>query len=165
VYRRTSTHLLRNALGRRIISGTSATIDDMEWLLVYDVFPYIRETWTPAELLEDTEELTAGQRYNPELQRRSLANRQERQEDFDAFVTRLKQYSKSDKPSMSLVCSFPHISRSPSKPSPRHLALISLLLPASALLISRSRASTPSLPHHNKTPRAKQSTQSRKTKH
>ncbi|GAB7345430.1 hypothetical protein MBLNU457_3766t1 [Dothideomycetes sp. NU457] len=37
-------------------------------------------------------------RYNPELQRRSLANRQERQEDFDKFVGRLKQYSKSDKP-------------------------------------------------------------------
>ncbi|GAM82773.1 hypothetical protein ANO11243_007590 [Dothideomycetidae sp. 11243] len=37
-------------------------------------------------------------RYNPELQRRSLANRAERQEDFDAFVTRLKRYSKSDKP-------------------------------------------------------------------
>lgn len=38
-------------------------------------------------------------RYNPELQRRSLANRKERQEDFDQFVTRLKKYSKSDKPS------------------------------------------------------------------
>ncbi|PNS14062.1 hypothetical protein CAC42_6575 [Sphaceloma murrayae] len=37
-------------------------------------------------------------RYNPELQRRSLENRKERQEDFDQFVTRLKQYSKSDKP-------------------------------------------------------------------
>ncbi|KAI9711521.1 MAG: assembly factor cbp4 [Bogoriella megaspora] len=37
-------------------------------------------------------------RYNPELQRRSLENRQGRQEEFDQFVTRLKQYSKSDKP-------------------------------------------------------------------
>ncbi|KAF2721747.1 CBP4-domain-containing protein [Polychaeton citri CBS 116435] len=37
-------------------------------------------------------------RYNPELQRRSLENRQEKQEDFDKFVTRLKEYSKSDKP-------------------------------------------------------------------
>ncbi|KAF2155712.1 CBP4-domain-containing protein [Myriangium duriaei CBS 260.36] len=37
-------------------------------------------------------------RYNPELQRRSLEARKERQEDFDAFVNRLKQYSKSDKP-------------------------------------------------------------------
>ncbi|KAF4551708.1 Assembly factor cbp4-like protein [Elsinoe fawcettii] len=37
-------------------------------------------------------------RYNPELQRRSLERRKEKQEDFDNFVTRLKQYSKSDKP-------------------------------------------------------------------
>ncbi|MCJ1374065.1 assembly factor cbp4 [Loxospora ochrophaea] len=40
----------------------------------------------------------AGHRYNPELQRRSLENRQGRQEDFDNFVGRLKEYSKSDKP-------------------------------------------------------------------
>ncbi|KAK5111785.1 hypothetical protein LTR62_004705 [Meristemomyces frigidus] len=37
-------------------------------------------------------------RYNPELQRRSLENRQGKQEDFDNFVNRLKQASKSDKP-------------------------------------------------------------------
>ncbi|KAK5175320.1 Assembly factor cbp4 [Saxophila tyrrhenica] len=37
-------------------------------------------------------------RYNPELQRRSLQNRQQKQEDFDNFVGRLKNYSKSDKP-------------------------------------------------------------------
>ncbi|KAK6432933.1 Assembly factor cbp4 [Oleoguttula sp. CCFEE 5521] len=37
-------------------------------------------------------------RYNPELQRRSLENRKGKQENFDTFVTRLKQYSKSDKP-------------------------------------------------------------------
>ncbi|OCL02632.1 CBP4-domain-containing protein [Glonium stellatum] len=37
-------------------------------------------------------------RYNPELQKRSLENRKERQEDFDKFVTNLKEYSKSDKP-------------------------------------------------------------------
>jgi hypothetical protein len=39
-------------------------------------------------------------RYNPELQKRSLENRQQKQQDFDDFVTRLKIYSKSDKPSM-----------------------------------------------------------------
>lgn len=39
------------------------------------------------------------QRYNPELQKRSLERRQEKQEDFDNFVGRLKEYSKSDKPS------------------------------------------------------------------
>ncbi|KXL42268.1 hypothetical protein M433DRAFT_140945 [Acidomyces richmondensis BFW] len=37
-------------------------------------------------------------RYNPDLQRRALEGRQERQEDFDKFVCRLKEYSKSDKP-------------------------------------------------------------------
>ncbi|KAK5129648.1 assembly factor cbp4 [Meristemomyces frigidus] len=37
-------------------------------------------------------------RYNPDLQRRSLERRKEKQEDFDGFVTRLKEYSKSDKP-------------------------------------------------------------------
>ncbi|KAI9670934.1 MAG: assembly factor cbp4 [Caeruleum heppii] len=37
-------------------------------------------------------------RYNPELQKRSLANRQGRQEDFDNFVGKLKEYAKSDKP-------------------------------------------------------------------
>jgi hypothetical protein len=40
------------------------------------------------------------QRYNPDLQRRSLENRYQKQEDFDKFVTKLKEYSKSDKPSM-----------------------------------------------------------------
>jgi len=38
------------------------------------------------------------QKYNPELQKRSLERRKEKQEDFDNFVTRLKEYSKSDKP-------------------------------------------------------------------
>jgi hypothetical protein len=39
-------------------------------------------------------------KYNPELQKRSLENRQGRQEDFDHFVGKLKEYSKSDMPSM-----------------------------------------------------------------
>ncbi|KAI9783209.1 MAG: assembly factor cbp4 [Geoglossum umbratile] len=37
-------------------------------------------------------------RYNPDLQKRSLQNREKRQEEFDNFVTQLKEYSKSDKP-------------------------------------------------------------------
>ncbi|KAH8811455.1 hypothetical protein F5884DRAFT_274787 [Xylogone sp. PMI_703] len=37
-------------------------------------------------------------KYNPELQKRSLANRQATQQEFDDFVNRLKEYSKSDKP-------------------------------------------------------------------
>ncbi|KAK1672687.1 assembly factor cbp-4 [Colletotrichum godetiae] len=37
-------------------------------------------------------------RYNPELQARSLANREKTQEEFDQFVTKLKEYSKSNKP-------------------------------------------------------------------
>lgn len=36
-------------------------------------------------------------RYNPELQKRSLERRQEKQEDFDKFVGKLKEYSKSEK--------------------------------------------------------------------
>lgn len=38
-------------------------------------------------------------KYNPELQKKSLERRYEKQKDFDDFVTRLKEYSKSDKPS------------------------------------------------------------------
>ncbi|KAL8915948.1 MAG: hypothetical protein Q9208_008774 [Pyrenodesmia sp. 3 TL-2023] len=37
-------------------------------------------------------------RYNPELQKRSLESRNERQQDLDKFVTKLKEYSRSDKP-------------------------------------------------------------------
>ncbi|EMR67123.1 assembly factor cbp4 [Eutypa lata] len=37
-------------------------------------------------------------RYNPELQKKSLERRYERQKDFDDFVMRLREYSKSDKP-------------------------------------------------------------------
>ncbi|KAK3898938.1 nascent polypeptide-associated complex subunit beta [Staphylotrichum tortipilum] len=38
------------------------------------------------------------QKYSPELQKRSLEGRQERQQEFDDFVMKLKEYSKSDKP-------------------------------------------------------------------
>jgi hypothetical protein len=38
-------------------------------------------------------------RYNPELQKKSLESRHERQKEFDDFVTQLKAHSKSDKPS------------------------------------------------------------------
>jgi hypothetical protein len=40
------------------------------------------------------------QKYNPDLQRRSLQNRYERQKEFDDFVNKLKEYSKSNRPSM-----------------------------------------------------------------
>jgi len=36
-------------------------------------------------------------RYNPDLQRRSLEGRIQRQEEFDTFVKHLKEYSKSDR--------------------------------------------------------------------
>ena len=42
------------------------------------------------------------QKYNPELQKRSLERRFERQQEFDDFVNRLKRDSKSDKPSKCL---------------------------------------------------------------
>lgn len=38
-------------------------------------------------------------KYNPELQKRSLQNRVGKQQDFDDFVTKLKEYSKSNKSS------------------------------------------------------------------
>ncbi|KAM7209697.1 Cbp4 [Naviculisporaceae sp. PSN 640] len=38
------------------------------------------------------------QKYNPELQKKSLERRYERQKEFDDFVTKLKEQSKSDKP-------------------------------------------------------------------
>ncbi|KAI1149943.1 CBP4-domain-containing protein [Nemania diffusa] len=37
-------------------------------------------------------------RYSPELQKKSLEGRYERQKEFDDFVTKLKEFSKSDKP-------------------------------------------------------------------
>ncbi|KAI0509217.1 CBP4-domain-containing protein [Xylaria bambusicola] len=37
-------------------------------------------------------------KYNPDLQKKSLERRYEKQKDFDDFVVRLKEYSKSDKP-------------------------------------------------------------------
>ncbi|KAK4068638.1 uncharacterized protein Triagg1_7286 [Trichoderma aggressivum f. europaeum] len=51
-------------------------------------------------LVPTEEELRS--RYNPELLKRSLEGREERQQEFDQFVTRLKEYSKSDKPSWSI---------------------------------------------------------------
>ncbi|RKF78840.1 Assembly factor cbp4 [Golovinomyces cichoracearum] len=46
-------------------------------------------TPTPEELFS---------RYNPDLQKRSLANREKKQEEFDHFAMRLREYSKNDKP-------------------------------------------------------------------
>ncbi|ORY12297.1 hypothetical protein BCR34DRAFT_482812 [Clohesyomyces aquaticus] len=37
-------------------------------------------------------------RYNPDLQKRALATRESRQQDFEDFVQQLKEASKSDKP-------------------------------------------------------------------
>ncbi|KAF4124606.1 CBP4 [Geosmithia morbida] len=37
-------------------------------------------------------------KYNPDLRRRSLEGRAAREQEFDEFVTKLKEYSKSDKP-------------------------------------------------------------------
>ncbi|KAK0749305.1 hypothetical protein B0T18DRAFT_323456 [Schizothecium vesticola] len=37
-------------------------------------------------------------KYNPDLQKRSREGRYERQKEFDDYVTKLKEYSKSDKP-------------------------------------------------------------------
>lgn len=55
----------------------------------------IQGTWSVVgyRIWADTE-----QKYNPELQKRSLENREQKQQDFDNFVNKLKEYSKSDKP-------------------------------------------------------------------
>ncbi|KAI4749285.1 hypothetical protein E4T50_00425 [Aureobasidium sp. EXF-12298] len=53
--------------------------------------PYLIYYVTPTE-----EELFM--RYNPELQRRSLENRKEKQENFNEWVAQLKKHSKSDLP-------------------------------------------------------------------
>ncbi|KAK1252634.1 hypothetical protein MKX08_003821 [Trichoderma sp. CBMAI-0020] len=42
-------------------------------------------------------------RYNPELLKRSLEGREERQQEFNDFVTKLKEYSKSDKPIWAVI--------------------------------------------------------------
>jgi hypothetical protein len=39
------------------------------------------------------------QKYSPELKKKSLERRFERETEFDDFVGKLKEYSKSDKPS------------------------------------------------------------------
>lgn len=73
--------------------------------LIYYVTPSEEELFSVRRSLSHTDQLNinnAMQRYNPELQRRSLEKRREKQEDFDSFVGRLKEYSKSEKPSTSL---------------------------------------------------------------
>ncbi|KAG6029899.1 hypothetical protein E4U41_000233 [Claviceps citrina] len=53
--------------------------------------PLLTMRLTPSE-----EEIRS--RYNPDLLKKSIEGREERQQEFDDFVTRLKEYSKSDKP-------------------------------------------------------------------
>ncbi|KAH0596795.1 hypothetical protein MHUMG1_05103 [Metarhizium humberi] len=53
--------------------------------------PLLTMRLTPTE-----DELRA--KYNPDLLKKSIETREERQQEFDDFVTRLKEYSKSDKP-------------------------------------------------------------------
>lgn len=75
--------------------------------LIYWVMPSEEELFMVRPTCSNTIRTMADirQRYNPELQRRSLERRKEKQEDFDNFVNRLKQHSKSDKPSMLQTCS------------------------------------------------------------
>lgn len=54
-------------------------------------------------------------RYNPDLQKRSLANREQIQADFDEYVKKLKEHSKSNKPSKCPplhCCNNPHSANS-----------------------------------------------------
>lgn len=41
------------------------------------------------------------ERYNPDLKKRSLANRERREQEFDDFVSTIKEAAKSDKHSMT----------------------------------------------------------------
>jgi CBP4 len=50
-----------------------------------------------AWLSPSEEEIRA--KYNPDLRQRSIEGKAQREQEFDEFVTRLKDYSKSDKPS------------------------------------------------------------------
>lgn len=45
-------------------------------------------------------------KYNPDLQKKSLENRNQKQQEFDEFVSKLKEYSKSDKPSKYATLQF-----------------------------------------------------------
>lgn len=81
-----------------IPSGAIVTIGGPA--LVYYVSPTEEELFKARAALPGIFETTtdAEQRYNPELQKRSLENREQKQQDFDSFVSKLKEYSKSDKP-------------------------------------------------------------------
>lgn len=43
-------------------------------------------------------------KYNPELQKRSLEGRDQRLKEANEFIDRIKEYSKSDKPSKRALC-------------------------------------------------------------
>ena len=70
------------------------TICDDRGAIVSVGGPALTYWLTPTE-----EELRS--RYNPDLLKQSIEKREEREQEFDEFVTRLKEYSKSDKPSWS----------------------------------------------------------------
>ena len=48
------------------------------------------------------------QRYNPELQKRSLERREERQAEFNEWLQTLRRQSQSNKPSASSLPHFQH---------------------------------------------------------
>ena len=72
--------------------------------LIYWVTPTEEELFKACHMTSTSNGLgltSLYQRYNPDLQKRSLQNRQGTQQDFDDFVGKLKEYSRSDKPSVS----------------------------------------------------------------
>ncbi|KND87376.1 Assembly factor cbp-4, partial [Tolypocladium ophioglossoides CBS 100239] len=70
---------------------TRLTIREGRGVIVSVGGPALTYWLTPTE-----EELRS--RYNPDLLKQSIEKREEREQEFDEFVTRLKEYSKSDKP-------------------------------------------------------------------
>jgi hypothetical protein len=90
---------LRRAFSLRRSSGALCCIGGPA--LVYYLQP------DPEELFE---------RYNPELQKKALSEREQRLKNHQEFVHKLKEYAKSDKPSAlpnpALACSFLRLTQS-----------------------------------------------------
>jgi len=78
-------------------------------------FAILNGKWSPK-----ADAFPSRQRYNPELQRRSLRNRAEKQQEFDDFVGRLKVAAKSDKNIWGAIADIEAEKRQESKDATEH---------------------------------------------
>lgn len=69
---------------------------------LFKVSPYLHPS--PLNSPHSASVITFLQRFNPELQTRSVENRAGRQEDISRFVEKLKEYSRSNKTSEFAFC-------------------------------------------------------------